>query len=488
MDFIIKYLICNYRKSMTFNQIYDQALKKYQEKSYDESIELLNIILEQNDAHYHSWHLLGNIFFNLDDLDSAKDFFLAAINKKNDFFDAYYMLGNVLFKANLFEDAINIWIEGSQYNPYFALSFANIAIAYDRLGKKDQAIFYAQKTLTLDKNCVEALFCLAKIYQANQDLKNTQSYLEKVLQLQPSNVLAHFDLAYVKLALGNYEEGFKEFEYRKKMINREQEYNYLPFKLYQGESLQDKHLLLYHEQGFGDMIQFIRFIEELNCKKISIGIQNPLHKLFAYNFPHIEFLSEIKDSMPFDCMEALMSAPFMAQINTINSQKYLDVKEEDILNFKKKHLTSEKFNIGLVWKASTANTQSDIKSLHLKELESILKKAHCQFFSLQIENFEEALNTPVTLIGQEFKNFYDTAVALKSLDLFIGVDTAVSHLAGALGVKSYLIYSSNTIDFRWTKDNKKSLWYESVEVFSKEEMEHINTNLDNLVKEKLNDL
>jgi Tfp pilus assembly protein PilF len=473
---------------MTHNQIYDQALKKYQEKNYDQSIQLLNLILEQNDAHYHSWHLLGNIFFNLNDLDSAKDFFLAAINKKSDFFDAYYMLGNVLFKADLFEDAINIWMEGSQYKPYFALIFANIAIAYDRLGKKDQAIFYAQKTLTLDKNCVEAIFCLAKIYQANQDLKNTQSYLKKVLKLQPTNVLAHFDLSYVELALGNYEKGFKEFEYRKKMINREKEYNYLPFKLYQGESLQDKHLLLYHEQGFGDTIQFIRFILELTCKKITIGIQNPLHKLFAYNFPHIEFLSEIKDSMPFDCMEALMSSALMAQIHTINGQKYLNVEEKDIQNFKKHHLNSEQLNVGLVWKASTANTQSDIKSLRLKELEILLKKENCQFFSLQIENFEEALNTPIHLIGQEFKNFYDTAVALKSLDLFIGVDTAVSHLAGALGVKCYLIYESNTIDFRWANENKKSIWYESVEVFSKEEIKKINQNLDNLIKEKLNDL
>lgn len=473
---------------MTHNQIYDQALKKYQEKNYDESIQLLNLILEQNDAHYHSWHLLGNIFFNLNDLDRAKDFFLAAINKKSDFFDAYYMLGNVLFKADLFEDAINIWMEGSQYNPYFALVFANIAIAYERLGDKNQALFYAQKTLTLDKNCVEAIFCLAKIYQSNKDLDNMKLYLEKVLELQPTNVLAHFDLSYVELALGNYEKGFKHFEYRKKMKNREKEYNYLPFKPYQAEHLEDKHLLLYHEQGFGDMIQFIRFIPKLKCKKISIGIQNPLNKLFAYNFPHIEFLDEINDTMPFDCMEALMSVPYMAQTSTIGHQKYLDVKEEDIQLFKNKHLDSKQLNIGLVWKASTANTQSDIKSLNLTQLESLLKKEHCQFFSLQIENFEEALNTPIELIGQEFRNFYDTAVALKSLDLFIGVDTSVSHLAGALGVKSYLIYESNTIDFRWTNENKKSRWYESVEVFSKDEIEHINKNLDDLVKEKVNDL
>lgn len=75
MDFIIKYLICYYRNTMNHNEIYDEALKKFQENDYDASIKLLNVILQEDDSHHHSWHLLGHIFFNLEDLSSAKEFF-----------------------------------------------------------------------------------------------------------------------------------------------------------------------------------------------------------------------------------------------------------------------------------------------------------------------------------------------------------------------------------------------------------------------------
>jgi tetratricopeptide (TPR) repeat protein len=468
---------------MNYDEIYDEALNKYQQKDYDASIKLLNAILQEDESHHHSWHLLGHIFFDLNDLQSAKEFFLVAINKKIDFFDAYYMLGNVLFKAELFEDAVNIWIEGSQFNPYFALNFANIAIAYDRLDKKELAILYAQKAVSLDKNCFEAIFCLAKIYQSRKDIVHTKMYLEKVLELQPNNVLAHFDLSYVDLSLQEYASGFAHFEYRKKMENRVHEYNYLPFKPYHGEPLNDKHLLLYHEQGFGDNIQFIRFIQNLQCKELSIGIQNPLNKLFAYNFPEVKFLDVITDTMPIDCMDALMSVPFITHINQISNQPYLSVDENDVSVFKQTHMQPKKLNIGLVWKGSTANQKQDIKSLQLSELDSLLHNEHCSFYSLQIEHLEELAHTSIHNIGKEFKNFYDTAVALKSLDLFIGVDTAVSHLAGALGVKTFLIYNSDTIDFRWCSKDGKSLWYESVEVVSKEEIDKLIQKVNDLIKD-----
>lgn len=394
------------------------------------------------------------------------------------------MLGNVLFKAELFEDAVNIWIEGSQYNPYFALNFANIAIGYDRLGQKEHAILYAQKALSLDKHCFEAIFCLAKIYQSKKDLEHTNLYLEKVLALQPNNVLANFDLAYVDLSLQKYESGFAHLEYRKKMDNREKEYNYLPFKQYAGENLEDKHLLLYHEQGFGDNIQFIRFVNTLKCKELSIGIQNPLNKLFSYNFPDVKFLDVITDTMNFDCMDALMSVPFITKIKDISNQPYLSVDEKDVLLFKQNHIQNKTLNIGLVWKGSTANKKEDIKSLQLNDLKDLLQNEECAFYSLQIDHLEEIANLPVQNIGKEFTNFYDTAVALKSLDLLIGVDTAVSHLAGALGVKTYLIYNSNTIDFRWLCKDGTSVWYESVEVFSKEEIPKLTQKVNDLIKDK----
>ena len=468
---------------MNPNEIYNEALEQYNKNDYDKSIKLLNEILQNDDSHYHSWNLLGNIFFKLNELDTAKDFFLASINKSPNFFDAYYMLGNVLFKAKLYEESIGIWKEACKIDPHFALSYANISIAYDRVNKIEEAIFYAQKALSLDNNCFEALFCLAKIYQKKRDLIKTKYYLEKVLLIEPSNTLANFDLSYVLLSLGEYKEGFERFEFRKKMENRENEYNFLPFKNYNNQTLKDKNIILYHEQGFGDNIQFIRFVNALNCKNLSIGIQNPLNRLFSYNFPNINFLSEIKSDMNFDFKEALMSLPKILDIKNISGKKYLDVNFEDLKNFKNNFINKTKFNIGLVWKASKQE-----KSIQLSELNSILNNKNCSFYSLQIENIDEIKDFKIEDLGSNFKDFYDTALALKSMDLFIGVDTSVTHLAGSLGIKTFLIYKSNTIDFRWVENNRKSVWYDSVEVYDKNERDILINTIEILIKEKINDM
>lgn len=470
---------------MNYDEMYNEALKKYQENDYIKSIEILNTIIEKNENHHYSWYLLGNIFLNLNDLNSAKEFFLVAINKKSDFFDAYFILGNILFEAELFQEALDIWLEGTKYKSDFETIFSNIAIAYEKLNKYQNAISYALRAISLKKDCIEALFSLARIYQKQQNIEQSIFYLNKIIHFDSANVLAHFQLAYSYLFLQRYKEGFSHFEYRKKMINREKEFNYLPFKQYKGENLKDKKILLYHEQGFGDNIQFIRFINNLECKDLSIGIQNPLNKLFSYSFPNIDFLSTIYSSMDFDCMDALMSLPYICKTNSICNEKYLDVDKKDVEQFKEKYLNNKRLNIGLVWKGSTASDKNDVKSILLKELNLILQKENCNFYSLQIENFEEIESSKVINIGEKFKNFYETAVALKGLDVFIGVDTAVSHLAGALGIQTYLIYESNDIDFRWSAINRKSLWYESVRVFSRNEIHIISEEIDILLKDKI---
>lgn len=462
---------------------YNLALEEFNNKNYNESINLLNEILQNDESHYFSWNLLGNIFFQLKDLDRAKDFFIAAINKKSDFFDAYYMLGSVLYEAKMYEDALNIWLEAQNYKPDFPLVYANISIVYEHLNKKEEAINFANKALSIDKNCIEALFCLAKIHQKEINIEKTQYYLEKVLRLDSNNTLANFDLSYIYLAKENYKKAFKHYEHRKKMPNRKHEYNYMPFKEYKTEKLKNKKLLIYHEQGFGDNIQFIRFLNDFKSEELSVGIQNPLNKLFSYNFPNIKFLDEIKSDMGFDFMTPLMSIPYINKINKISNKKYLDVNKNDLDKFKNKFIKNDTYNIGLVWKGSTANKQEDIKSIELKQLNTILSKNDCNFYNLQIENYEEIKDYEITNLGKDFKDFYDTALAIKSMDLIIGVDTAVSHLAGALGVKTMLIYNNNTIDFRWIEKNRTSIWYESIEVYTPDEINIIDEKIENLKKE-----
>lgn len=157
-------------------------------------------------------------------------------------------------------------------------------------------------------------------------------------------------------------------------------------------------------------------------------------------------------------MLPVMSVPHFFNINKISSQKYLKVKEEDINIFKKEFLDTNKLNIGLVWKGSKTSLIKDIKTLSLDEFEILFRNKNRVFHSLQIENNEELLKYKnIKNIGEEFRNFYDTAVAISALDLIISVDTVAAHLTGALGKKGFILNNKLQFDWRWDNTEEKSL-------------------------------
>ncbi len=472
---------------MNIQEHYHQAQNAYNKRDYNKTIQLCNQILQSHPKHFESWNLLGNTFFYLQELNSAKEFFLTAINLKPDYFDAYYMLGNVLFQANEFHDAIAIWKESIKIKPNFALSYANIAIAYLSLNDIDNTLEYSHQALDYDKNCIDALRCLARVYQKSFDLVNAKKYLEQIIDLDNTQIDAKFDLAYVYLSKEEYKQGFQLFESRMQMPQHKHMYDYLPFKKWNQQSLTNKHLLIYHEQGFGDSLQFSRFFNQLKCKKITIGIQNSLNKLFSYNFKHINFVGEIKSNDTYDLVTPLMSIPFQLQLNNITNHPYLSVAKKDLEAFKTNKLNNNLLNIGLVWTGSQTSSLNKKRSIKLSFLSPLLKLKNTQFHSLQIENNEGINNYDINNLGKDFKNFYDTAVAIKSMDLVISVDTAVAHLSGALGQKTFVIYEYNTIDFRWIAKNRESIWYESIKIYKQEELDIIRQNIETLLKEK-NDL
>lgn len=473
---------------MNPNELYNQALEKYNKKDFDTAITNCNAALQVDPNHYLSWNLLGNIFFQLNQLNHAQEFFLAAVKIKEDFFDGYYMLGHVLFNKKDFKNAIAIWEEASKLEPKFALLYANIAIAYTSLAEWEQTIFYANKTLNLEPENLDALYCLARVYQEKKELNEAKKYLEKVIKINPNHTESKFELSYLYLAQENYIQGFKAFESRIEMPTHKDKYNYLPFAKWEEQSLKNKNLILYHEQGFGDNIQFIRFLNKLPQTNISVGIQNPLKKLFTYNYPNINFVSQINETDNYDFMLPLMSIPYKMQLSEIDTQSYLDVDNNDVVRFKKNHLDISKLNIGLVWKGSQTSQVNHKRLLELKNLESLLMLENSQVHSLQIEQNEGIENYNINNLGKEFSDFYDTAVAIKSMDIVISVDTAVAHLAGAIGIPTYVIYEHNIIDFRWTTKEHQSIWYDSIEIYTKQELDIIQKKLKAKIRNKVNDL
>ncbi len=221
------------------------------------------------------------------------------------------------------------------------------------------------------------------------------------------------------------------------------------------------------EQGFGDHIQFIRYLPFLRekVKKLYVASRKPLTELFKKNYPYIEFISheEIK--------------PEMQSVRITDLAYIMDIDFDNIpfsegyLKSETKEIKSDKLKVGLCWEAGSAGIRTMInRTINIRLFEDILNMENIQVYSFQVQDTLKGNDRYPQMINlaRDFKDFEDTAQALQAMDVVISVDTSVAHLAGALGVKTFLMLPYAT-DWRWFNDTKATPWYKSIEIFKQED-------------------
>jgi len=419
--------------------------------------------------------------YNEKNFSEAKRAFFYCLELDPTFFYAKLMLGNVYLEEKDYPNAIRIYKKAIKLKPEITLTYNNLASIFFLLKEDKKTLKYLKQAYQNNDTCIQTLYNLAKYYKNTLELKKSKKYLKEIIQIDSSHALAHFDLSSIYFIEKKYKKAFKNFEYRSKLKDQSHKYNYLPFTPWQGQSIKQKDLLICHEQGFGDNIQFARFLKhkQLRKKQVSYAVQNSLNKLFTCSFPHIKFLKQVHSNSNFNYTIPIMSLPYIFDMRKIKQEKkYLSVKKKDIKIFRKRHLNKQKLNIGLVWKGSQTQTADNKRSLSLSHFKNIITNKRLQCFSLQIESNEELTHyKEVVDLGKNFSDFYDTAVAIEALDLIISVDTAVAHLCGALGKSCFVLHNKQMVDFRWEHVNNNSLWYKSIRIFKYKDIDKTITNV-----------
>lgn len=290
-------------------------------------------------------------------------------------------------------------------------------------------------------------------------------YYHQVLQANPQDAEAHFSLALLYLMHGNYEKGFIEYEWR---LSRENcvVQRYAQGTFWDGRPLQDEALMLHCEQGFGDNLQFIRFLPQLRERvaKIYLACHPELIRLFS----GLEGLAGIvTDKQPLPPCEyhcPLLSLPriFKTTLETLPREvPYLPVshRPDD---------SSRRPCVGLVWRANRSSPNSNYRSVPLTDLRS-LADLPLDWISLQRDpdDAEKKIlreDFKAEDLGGTFRDFKDTAACLEGLDLVLSVDTSVVHVAGALGRPTWLL-APRWADWRWMLDRTDSPWYPTLTIF-----------------------
>ena len=312
-----------------------------------------------------------------------------------------------------------------------------------------------------------------------QDLGQAQAARERLktaLQLDPASPQVRWNLALSQLALGDETAGWTNFEARwDGCANLLGAYSKPRARAWHGEPLQGKVLLLWAEQGFGDTLQFIRFAAALAARGATViaEVQPELRSLIQ-GVPGVHHAIAQGQALPdYDSHCPLMSLPLHLGAGSYGEVPYLHADQAKSSLWRARLEGYRAPRVGLVWagKSRMQNAELDAidrrRSISLKQLAPLTMNAACSFFSLQKGGAAAELagaGMPVHDFSAQWPDFADTAAFIDNLDLVISVDTAVAHLAGALGKPVWLLNRFDSC-WRWGIARTDTPWYPGLRQF-----------------------
>ena len=419
-------------------------------------------------------HNLAHLFKQKNRLDDAVACYQQALQINPKLTHSLIGLGTVLQEQGKLTEAFNCYQQAIEIEPNNPEAQNNVGAFYHEQGNTKAAISHYRQALNLKPDFVDAINNLAHALVDLGEFQEAFDCHRRALELQPDNATAHLELALSLLLFGDFQRGFAEYEWRWRTSQVQAREFQQP--VWDGSDLHEKTILLHVEQGFGDSIQFIRYVPILRSlgAKVMVACYPELMRLFA-TVTDIEYLSVCFEGLPkFDVHVPLMSLPGIlgTTLETIPANvPYLAPPAEC-----KFALSSDaKLKVGIVWAGSPKRRKDNQRSCNLTDFIRFFDVPEIAFYSLQknlSENDRTFLNQHlVPDLSPHLNDFADTASAISQLDLVISVDTSVAHLAGALG-KPVWVLLSFAPDWRWLLDRTDNPWYPTARLFRQSQPEN----------------
>lgn len=458
------------------------------------------------------WNRLGNAYAELGRPNEAAGCYRHALELDPSFVDAHNNLGNALGALGRWDEAIASFREALELKPDFADALSNLGNALKVRGDPDEAIACYRRAIALKPDYVEAHYNLANILRDQGQPDAAVECFTKAIALRPdfvdvyvnlgglladqkmldpaiacydrAVVLApqladgHFNRAIALLAKGDLAAGWREYEWRWQMPEMAAVCPRYDQPRWHGEPAAGRTILIHAEQGFGDTLQFCRYAPLVAARglRVIMSVPTALVRLL-HSLPGVDqVIAEGTEPPAFDLHCPMLSLPLALQttLPTIPcSVPYLraDPGQAAIWGQRLAALPGERRRrVGLVWAGSARNHAPALaavdrrRSLSPEQLAPLFGMPGLQMFSLQ--KFGPAAPQAYKLIDvmAEMEDFADTAALIENLDLIISVDTAVAHLAAALGRPVWLLDRFDSC-WRWLTDRRDSPWYPTLKLY-----------------------
>ena len=427
-------------------------------------------------THAEALFFEGNRHMADGEISQAEECFREALKLSPDFAEAYANLGLVLDQTGRQIEAEDHYLRSIKRNPYCVQTYLNLGALLASQKCFDDAEAAYRLALELNPGFSVAWSNLGVLQSCRKQEVEAEQSFRMAIELDTDYQLAYFNFSYLLLRQGRFEEGWRCLEARDWYTPLE---NHLVCPRWRGELLNGKSLLIGFEAGHGDMIQFCRYaavLKDQGVATIALVCHPALKRLFA-TLNSVDSVISFDEPLPtsdWDFRTPPFSIPFYCQtrLDTIPAPlPYLGVDREKVAYWSSQ-LAGDSYppdlRIGLAWKGNPLFENDTDRSLpHLEVLAPLSEIAGVRFFSLQKGvGEEEAANPPAGLplvnLGPQISDFSDTAAIIENMDLVICVDTAVAHLAGAIGKVCWVLLPDYKTDWRWLVKRNDSPWYPEV--------------------------
>ena len=443
---------------------------------YNLAISELGKAIALDPNQFEAYNVYGNVQKELKRFDDALASFGRAIAVNPGHAEAYSNSGNILNELERFDEALVYYDKAIALDPDYVEAYYNRGNVLCELSQFDEALAYYDKAIALNPGYVEAHYNRGNVLFAQGQIDEALASYDKAIALKPDYAEGRWGRSRRLLQIGDYHNGFREFEWRKCKAKPTGARSYAK-PLWTGkEDIAGKTILIHREQGLGDTIQFSRYIRLLEERGANV--------LFAPQKQLQMLLHDISDKctivgvddalLDFVFHSPLLSLPlaFNTTLSTIpDSVPYLKAEPERIKRWTSR-LGGPGFKIGICWQGSR-NKVDKGRSFSVNEFYGLSQIKGVRLISLhkgagevQLECLPDGM--VVETLGADFDTgeqaFLDTAAIMNCCDLIITSDTAVAHLGGALAIPTWVALKYIP-DWRWLLNRDDSPWYPTMRLF-----------------------
>jgi tetratricopeptide (TPR) repeat protein len=430
---------------------------------------------------------IGECLYKTGDKDGAREQLHKALSLRPNFPEALFNLGNIFAETSRYDAAIEVYRKAIALRPKYAEAYGNLGHALGVRGDFADALAACQASIALRPSVV-GYNNLGNVLRELGELDRSIQAYRAALAMNPDDPRSHWNLAISLLLKGDLAEGFDEYEWRWSMREYIVPQRTFAQPRWNLNAPAGKRIFIYAEQGMGDTIQFVRYLPMIIARggQPILECQPELTRLLQ-GFAGVKIVERGQPRPEFDLHCPLLSLPkaFGTVLSNIPAKvPYLSPSPQVVNKWQARMPSGAQRKIGLAWAGHPHFSRNHLRSVPLLQMAALAAIPDMQFFSLQKGEAAGQAKQPPTgmeLIDwtDDLDDFAETAGLIANLDLVITVDTAVAHLAGAMGKPVWVILG-RIPDWRWMMDRADSPWYPTMQLFRQPRLGDWKTPIDEI--------